>query len=141
MNYVFGFLEASNDYLCSSLLHLYMSEIYACKINHDSYHIALNHIFIRLLQSWMSHSARQSLQDGRVTPHDIGQMPCLDLFSLLLSLLVDIRSFRCSFLGALLNPVNKFQFTKTFSLVFFSWMVLPHMEKIAHKNLFLDFSF
>lgn len=77
MNYIFGFLYASNHYLQNSPLHLYMSETCACKINQDSYHTALNHVFIRLLRSWMSHTARQSLQGGRAAHHDIGWMPSL----------------------------------------------------------------
>lgn len=65
-----------------------MSETCACKINQDSYHTALNHVFIRLLRSWMSHTARQSLQGGRAAHHDIGLMPCSELLSSSLQQLV-----------------------------------------------------
>lgn len=119
-----------------------MSETCACKINHDSYHTALNHIFIRLLQSWMSHSARRSLRGGRAAPHDIGWTPSLELFSLLLSPVSSIGYFRCcSLLDRAANLLNEFCFGKTLSLIVFLHIVWCHKEITAHRHWFLDFSF
>lgn len=118
-----------------------MSETCACKINHDSYHTPLNHIFIRLLQSCMSYSARQSLQGGRAAPHDIGWTPRLELISLMLSPVVGTVCFRCWSLERVVNWLNKFQFGKTLFLVVFLHIVWLHKEKTAHRHWFIDFSF
>lgn len=119
-----------------------MSKTYACKINHDPYHTALNHIFIRLLQSWVSHTARWSLQGGGAVLHDIGWMPCSELFSLWLSPVVGIGHFRCcSLLDRTANLLNEFQFGKILSLVVFLHILLPHKEITAHRHCFLEFSF
>lgn len=119
-----------------------MSETRAWKINHDSYHTALHHIFIRLLWSWMTHSVGRSLQSGRAATHDIDWTPCLELFSLLLSPVVGIGYFRCcSLLDRVANLLNEFQFGKTLSLVVCLHIVWPHKAITAHRHWYLGFSF
>lgn len=141
MNYVFGFLWASNHYLQNSPLHLYLSETCACKINQDSYPTALNHVFIRLLWSWMSHTARQSLQGGRASRHDIGWEFCSGLLSLL-SPAVGIGYFMCCcLLDRAANLLQDFNMAKWSLFLVFSNTVWPHEEITAHGHRFTWFLF
>lgn len=98
------------------VLFICTSETCACKINQDSYHTALNHVFIGLLWSWVSRTARQSLQGGRAALHGIGCTPCSELLSLLLPPAVGIGCFRCCcLLDTAANLLKGFQYGKMIS--------------------------